>query len=262
MVQLLVGAALAAVVATGAWYARALTPTGALAAFAVGTLTYASGTVGFTLVLLAFFVPSVLLSRLGRARKRALVDVGKHWARDAMQVLANGGVATACAVVWAFTHDPRWAAAFAGAYAAATADTWATEIGTLARRPPRSILTLRPVPAGLSGGITLPGTLAEIGGALWIGIVAVAGVLPLLALPAVAIGGIAGATLDSVLGATLQELRRCDACERACETDPHACGSPARLVRGIPGFSNDVVNLLATVAGAAVAYGVIAVLRA
>jgi uncharacterized protein (TIGR00297 family) len=286
MVQLLVGAALAAVVAAGAWYARALTPTGALAAFAVGALTYASGTVGFTLVLLAFFVPSVMLSRLGKARKRALVDVGKHGARDAMQVLANGGVATACAVVWAFTHDPRWAAAFAGAYAAATADTWATEIGTLARRPPRSILTLRPVPAGLSGGITLPGTLAEIGGALWIGVVGLAGialayigatghvgfilpraqpaavVIPLAALLAIPCGGIAGATLDSVLGATVQELRRCDACERACETDPHACGSPARLVRGVPGFSNDVVNLLATAAGAAVAYGVVAALRA
>lgn len=249
-------------------------------------LTYASGTVGFTVVLLAFFVSSVLLSRLGKARKRALVDVGKHGARDAMQVLANGGVATACAVVWAFTHDVRWAAAFAGAYAAATADTWATEIGTLARRPPRSILTLRPVPAGLSGGITLPGTVAEVGGALWIGVVAVAGialayvgalgqvgsslpraqpaavVFPLLALLAVPIGGVAGATLDSVLGATLQELRRCDACERACETDPHACGSPTRLVRGVPGFSNDVVNLLATVAGATVAYGVLAALQA
>jgi uncharacterized membrane protein len=69
----------------------------------------------------------------------------------------------------------------------------------------------------------------------------------------VPIAGFIGATADSLLGATLQELRWCDACGRACETDPHACGTPARLVRGVRGFSNDVVNLLATAVGAAAA---------
>ncbi len=276
-IDVVVGLVFAGAIAAAAWRAHALTRGGALAALAVGTLTYASGTLGFTLVLLAFFVPSVLLSRLGRARKRALVDVGKGGARDALQVLANGGVATACALAWALTHDVRWAAAFAGAYAAATADTWATEIGTLARQPPRSILTLRPIPTGLSGGITLPGTLAEIGGAVWLGAVA----LPAIALASISgngsfwwpiprtivpmvltfaampLGGIAGATLDSILGATLQELRQCETCDRTCETNPHACGTPTRLIRGLRGVSNDFVNLLATAAGALVAFALI-----
>jgi uncharacterized protein (TIGR00297 family) len=172
-------------------------------------------------------------------------------------VLANGGVATACAVAWGCSHEPRFALAFAGAYAAATADTWGTEIGTLARRRPRSILTLQPIPTGLSGGVTIPGTLGELAGALWL---AVAGTLGLALagtsaqLAPLAIGGIAGATTDSLLGATVQELRRCDRCERTCETDPHACGTPTRLVRGVPGFGNDLVNLLATLAGSAVAF--------
>ncbi len=257
--------------AYGAWRVHALTLGGALAAYVVGTLVYGSGGVGFTLVLLAFFVPSVALSRLGRARKRALLDVPKGGARDAMQVLANGGVAAACAVAWMHTHGMHWAAAFGGALAAATADTWATEVGTLARQRPRSILSFRPVPTGLSGGITLPGTMAEIAGALWLGLTATAGTalayraaLPpgaaiagawiaplLLAVPA---GGIAGATLDSVLGATAQELRWCPSCERACETDPHACGTATSLRRGVRGVTNDLVNLAATLAGAAVAF--------
>ncbi|HZO94033.1 MAG TPA: DUF92 domain-containing protein [Candidatus Baltobacteraceae bacterium] len=244
---------------------------GALAAFVVGTLIYGSGGIGFTIVLLAFFVPSIALSRVGRARKRALDTVAKGGARDAWQVAANGGIAALAAVAWAQRPYVAEAAAFAGALAAANADTWATEIGTLARRPPRSILTFRRLETGLSGGVSLPGTLAEIAGALWIGLVALAGALLayrfmvapyltpdpgplaplLLAVPA---GGVAGATVDSLLGATVQELRWCPVCERACESDPHACGTPTTLHRGVRGVSNDVVNVLATLAGAAVAF--------
>lgn len=276
--DLLVGTLVVGIIALVALRAHALTRGGAIAAFGVGTLTYATGGIGFALVLLAFFVPSVVLSRMGKARKRKLVDIGKGGARDVWQVLANGGVATICAVAWAFTHDARWAVAFAGAYAASTADTWATEVGTLAGRAPRSILTLRPLPTGMSGGITVLGTLAEIAGALWIGFVTpwalVTGsglgmftglsltgfpatqvilfVSP-LGIAAVALGGIAGATLDSVLGATLQELRHCDTCDRLCETNPHVCGAATRLIRGLPAVSNDAVNFAAGLFGAIVA---------
>ena len=283
--DIVIGAVLAGVVAALAFRAGTLTRGGAIAAFVVGTLTYATGTIGFTLVLIAFFLPAIILSRIGKTRKRELVDIGKQGARDALQVLANGGVATLCAVIWAYTMDPRWAIAFAGAYAAATADTWGTEIGTLARGTPRSILTLRPIAAGLSGGVTLLGTLAEVAGAMWLGAAAFVGILlaylfsshdfgfswrnqapaayalPIALLVAVPLGGIAGALLDSVLGATLQELRVCERCRRRCETDPHACGAPTRRVRGIPGVSNDVVNLLATACGAAVAAAVLLTLR-
>ena len=273
--DLVVGLVFAGAIAYVALRARALDRGGAIAALLVGALTYASGTVPFTLVLLAFFVPSVLLSRIGKARKTQLVDIGKGGARDAMQVLANGGVATLCALAWAFSHDARWAFAFAGAYAAATADTWATEIGTLARRAPRSILTLRPLATGMSGGVTLPGTLAEIAGAFWLGVIAIPAILVVsaqagngfgFAVPyraavlialAIPIAGIVGATLDSVAGATLQELRRCAACGRTCETDPHACGAATTLVRGVRGVSNDVVNFVATAAGAALAFALV-----
>lgn len=258
--DLLLGAIVAGGIAFAAWRAHALTLGGALAATAVGAFTYASGTFGFTLLLLAFFVPSVALSRMGKARKRTLVDIGKVGARDAAQVLANGGVATLCAVTFALTHDQRWAWGFAGAYAAATADTWATEIGTLARHRPRSIFTLRPIATGLSGGVTVPGTLAEIAGAAWIALAAApcvalnAGNVTVRAVFGTLLAGVIGSTVDSVLGASAQELRRCEKCARTCETNPHVCGAPTRLVRGIAGVSNDLVNLFATVTGAAIAF--------
>ena len=257
----LAGAIFAAIIALPAWRVHALSRSGAIAAFIVGTVTLGCGGIGAAAVLLAFFITSIALSRVGKRRKRTLTDIGKGGARDAWQVLANGGVATVCIALAAALHAPALVFAFCGAYAAATADTWATEIGTLMRRPPRSILTLRPIATGLSGGITLPGTLAEVAGACFIGIVglAVGGVFggPLPGVPvllAIPVAGIAGATADSLLGATLQELRRCDACGRTCETNPHVCGAPTVLVRGIAGWSNDLVNAAATLIGAAVGF--------
>lgn len=250
VIQTVVGAALAFATAVAAWRVRALTAAGAVAAFGVGTAVFAAGGWRAALVLFAFFIPSALLSRVGRERKASLAGVGKHGARDAWQVLANGGVAALCALV-ATRGGDAFAAAFAGAFAAAAGDTWGTELGTLVRGAPRSIVTLRPVATGMSGGVTAAGTLASVAGAAVVAGVArgsgVAGFWP------VAAGGIAGALCDSLLGATLQAQHWCARCDCACETNPHACGSPSTLRRGVRWLENDAVNLAATVCGALVA---------
>ncbi|HEY1976063.1 MAG TPA: DUF92 domain-containing protein [Candidatus Baltobacteraceae bacterium] len=248
-------AALAALVAAVAWRVRSLSPSGALAAFVVGTVVFGSKGWPGAAVLFAFFLPSIVLSRIGRKRKRAMLDVGKLGARDAWQVLANGGVAAACALPYGGGYAPLAAAAFAGAFAAAAADTWGTEIGTLARGAPRSILTLRPMVTGLSGGITPAGTAATFAGAAVVA--AVAAATHVAAFVPVVAGGVAGALLDSVLGASLQALRWCPSCATACETNPHHCATPTTLRRGFGWLENDAVNLTATLAGAVVA-GVLA----
>jgi uncharacterized protein (TIGR00297 family) len=250
--QLEFGAALAALVALVAFRVRALTVSGAVAAFIVGTCVFGAGGWPYAAVLFAFFIPSTILSRIGRARKRELVDAGKHGARDAWQVFANGGIAAICAVLAIIKHSPALAAAFAAAFAAASADTWGTEIGTLAKAPPRSILTLRPLPTGLSGGITLPGTIAEVAGASFVGIIASA--LHIAPWWVVTIAGIAGAFADSILGASAQELRYCPQCARTCETEPHICGSPTTIIRGYSFISNDAVNFICTLTGGIIAY--------
>lgn len=223
---------------------------GLIAAAIVGILVWLFAGWQGVIVLLAFFVPSTAISRIGRTRKQALVDIGKHGPRDAMQVLANGGVATAAAVL-SHWFGPVMLAAFAGAFAAASADTWATEIGTLANGTPRSILTFKPLAPGISGGITWQGSLAQIGGAALVACVAML-VLVALFWP-VLIAGVAGSIFDSVLGATLQTLRYCKQCQRDCETNPHVCGTPTTVRRGLRWFDNDAVNFAATLCGALVA---------
>jgi uncharacterized protein (TIGR00297 family) len=245
------GALCAAAVAIVAWRARTLTAGGAVAAFVVGTAAVGGLGLPGAAILLTFFVSSVALSRVGRARKRKIDTVAKAGARDGLQVLANGGVAAACALA-ALGGDPRFVAAFAGAFAAANADTWGTEIGTLVAAAPRSILTFRPVATGISGGVTAAGTAAELAGAAAVAAVATS-VAAVPFWPVVAAGA-AGALVDSLLGASAQALRWCAQCERYCETDPHACGANTVLVRGASWFGNDTVNFAATLAGAAAGF--------
>ncbi len=248
-----IAAIVAATIALIAYRTRSLDAGGALAAWLVGTACFGALGIGGAAVLLAFFLSSVLLSHVARGRKRtALRDVAKKDARDAAQVLANGAVA-ALAALASLQLEPRYAFAFAGAFAAANADTWGTEIGSLVRRRPRSILTLRPIATGLSGGVTWAGTVAEIAGALTLATVTTLA-LDRRAFLAVAIAGIAGALVDSILGASLQSLRWCPYCSRATEREPHDCGANTRPVRGLPWLGNDGVNLAATATGAAVAY--------
>jgi len=249
-----IGAVAAVAIALAAYRTRSLSASGALAAVGVGTATFGALALPGALVLLVFFVSSLGFSRVGRKRKRALFsDVGKTGGRDGTQVLANGGIAAVCALL-ALWVDARYAVAFAGAFAAATADTWGTEIGALSRAMPRSILTFKPTAVGLSGGVTVAGTLAELAGALTIGAVTLGLTPHIAAAAAVAAGGVGGALLDSILGASLQSLRWCAQCRRATEREPHVCGANTTPLRGLQWVDNDAVNLAATAAGAAIAF--------
>jgi uncharacterized protein (TIGR00297 family) len=246
----------AAAIALGARRAGSLSTSGAVAAMAVGTAAVAAGW-RWGALLVAYFIASSLLSRRGAAEKARRTGgvVEKGGPRDVIQVLANGGVFALCALLAALAGAPAnapLAVAALGALAAATADTWATEVGTLFGGTPRSLLTLRRVPPGTSGAVSLAGTLAMIAGALFIALLARALSLT-SAVGIVAIGGAAGAMADSLLGATLQERRWCDACALATERRVHDCGAATRLAGGQAWMDNDAVNLLATLVGAVVA---------
>lgn len=220
--QLTVGFALSLAVAIGAARLRFLTADGAATAVAVGTVTYGFGGWQWAALLITFFVTSSALTRW----KSAVKPQPEHRrGRSAFQVLGAGGVAACAAIAYALASEPWTAAAFAGAIAASTADTWATEIGLLSRTRPRLITTGEPVSPGQSGGVTWLGTVAGMTGAAFI---AVLGAVWLqTAGLEVWLAGTLGMLLDSVLGATVERRRRW--------------------------ITNETVNVLATATGAAVA---------
>lgn len=256
VIPLGVGAVLAALIGLLAWWKSSLSPSGVLGAILTGSLLFGLGGWIGGLALVGFFVSSSLLSRLFRRQKAEVeADFAKTGTRDLGQALANGGVAAAAAIGYAATGEAAWLGGLLGALAAANADTWATELGVLARSQPRLVTTWRAVAPGTSGAVSLTGTLAALGGAGLIGLIAA--LLDPAWWPAVgwiALAGLAGSFLDSLLGATLQGIYWCPTCGRETERLVHRCGSPTRLHRGWGVMSNDLVNLLATLAGAVVGY--------
>ena len=243
---MLAGAAVAAIISALASRARLLSRTGALAATLLGAIAVGAGW-SWGVLLVVFFTLTSAVSSYGAERKRALTRgvIAKGAARDAVQVLSNGGVFAFAAALWI--------AAGAGALAAAAADSWATEIGVALGGEPRSIISGKQIPRGTSGGVTAAGSLGALAGSA-----VVAGTMliidwPLLAAAAAFLAGVFGMTLDSVLGATLQAHRLCPACGAETEQKVHHCGARTRVIRGAPWLDNDAVNALATLGGAVVA---------
>ncbi|RLC62948.1 MAG: DUF92 domain-containing protein, partial [Chloroflexota bacterium] len=134
-------------------------------------------------------------------------------------------------------------------------------LGVLSRTSPCLITTGRRVEVGASGGVTWLGTVASLGGALFIGLLgalvlrqgwAAGGILLLAA----TVGGLAGSVCDSILGATVQGIYWCDTCQKETERRVHRCGTETRLLRGWRWLGNDAVNFIASAVGALTALGV------
>ncbi len=259
------GALIATAIGLSGRRAGALTSSGVVAAIVIGALSFAFGGLLVASAIIIFFISGSLLghmrsTRADQARSRAPKDA----TRDAAQVIANGAVATACAVIAGLTAlggahiSFRWLIAAVCAIAAAAGDTWSTEIGALSAASPRRISDWHCVPAGTSGGVTWLGTIAApLGG----GLVGLAG-LTTPGAPTVvqwvglcALVGLVGSVLDSVLGATLQAVWKCPACSQRLESRSHAaCDARGELLRGIAWLDNDGVNAMTTLCGAFLGY--------
>ena len=252
-------------VALLAYRRRSLTRSGVTGAIITGTTTVSFGGWSWGLSLIFFFVSSSLLSHFRERDKAALAEdkFSKGSERDILQVAANGGVATLLALGYGLSPSSiimrrACEAGYIGAFATATADTWATELGTLSTQPPRLITTGKRIAPGTSGGITPLGTGVAAVGATALGLFyALLQRQRYIKLSLIGlISGLAGSLFDSFLGATVQAMYYCPVCEKETERRIHNCGTQTIPLRGIAWVNNDVVNFLATAFGAGVAMGV------
>lgn len=204
----------AAVVVTAAFaalaYALGMVSTGGAAGgFVIGATIYASlGPRGFA-VLALFVVGGSVLTRLGYGIKvRGGTAQERGGRRGAKNALANCSVATLCAVLAALTGYEAFTGAFVASLGAAFADTAESEVGQIYGRAPRLVTTLRTVPIGTDGAVSLPGTLAGVGAALLIaGLGFSLGMLESTAATLfVALAAFLGTVADSLVGALARQV--------------------------------------------------------
>ena len=239
-----------------------LTLSGAISALLVGFITYRFTGFGGWALLMLFFITANVLGKLSRAVSKS-IDNGiqkKGGTRDWAQVMANGGLAAASALLYGIGGSRLALVMFGVAIAASTSDTWAGEAGILSRKPPVSIKTFKPVPTGMSGGISLLGTLSSLLGSVLIAIAWYAtfadysdptwGFLASI----IAVAGMLGSLVDSYLGATLQGHYYDPESKRITEHEQRN-GKKLELCRGIRWIDNDVVNFLSNVIAVILGWG-------
>ncbi|MFB6297226.1 MAG: TIGR00297 family protein [Salinirussus sp.] len=207
---------------------------GILTGVLLSLLTIVVGDYGWFAMLVAFFGIGGLSTKYGYEIKaeRGIAEENQG-ARGTGNVLANSLVALLAVLAAAAGPHLELPAtafrfAFAGSLAAALSDTLSSEIGGLFDDP-RLVTSLEVVEPGTDGAVTWQGELAGLAGAAIVaGIAALAfeGVATVGAGVIVA-AGVAGMTVDSLLGATVEGWL----------------------------FGNQGVNLLATLAAAVVGAG-------
>lgn len=232
-----------------------LTTTGLITATIIGVILTVFGNIKWFLLLLFFFLCCSAITKFHREYKRNIGIIDPEGTRDWKNVLANGGIPVAYAILESLIKGDIITIGFIGAIAIATADTTATEIGVLSKTPPRLITNLsKRVPPGYSGGVSLLGTLASFLGGLSIGVVSVLFNLtraqPIQIIALASLTGLFGSLLDSFLGAKFEAKYWCDKCHTYSKYHIHsACGSTAKHVSGYKFINNHVVNLLSIAIG-------------
>jgi len=265
----------AAVIAAWGYRQKFLSLGGAVAAFVIGGCVWYGGRWGLAVPLVFFFVTSSLMTKWSMRKRQIWTSIaneiksesrgfsfnhkylaGRHTRRNIRQVAANGAVAAGCALIGGITGDPRWLCAGLCALAAMTGDTWSSEIGRALAERPFDLRTRRRIEAGISGAVSLPGTIAGMAGALCTALTGVfllpkVGLSTGLSLAVIAGIGIIGVWFDSLLGATIQIRFTCESCGKSTDSPTH-CGWPCLRTAGWPGINNDVVNLLTTIFAAGI----------
>lgn len=267
LTDLILGAVFSCLIAYTAYRKKSLSPSGFYAATVLGTLIFALGRL-FWAILILFFVTSSLLSKFKHGSKASIEEnFAKTGSRDWLQVLANGVVGLGFAAAYWVTGNYIFAVGYTAALATVNADTWATEIGTLSVKAPVSILTFKPVATGVSGAVSLMGTSAAIAGAVFISLISGLGLVwtgapalnVLAIITAASVGGIIGCLSDSLMGATIQAMYKCQVCSKITERKIHH-QKPTILIRGWGLVQNDMVNLSSSLVGGLLAIALFSLL--
>ncbi|MGG6264479.1 TIGR00297 family protein [Leptolyngbya sp. AN03gr2] len=219
---------------------KLLTPGGLANAWILGVLVWGClGWQGYLLVMFYFLVGSGV-TFIGKEQKEALgIAEARSGARGAGNVWGSALVGSICAVLVfvlatqqiAIDLIPLLQLGFVASFCTKLSDTCGTEIGKAYGQRTFLITTLKPVPRGTEGAVSLEGTIAGVIGSVAIAIVGwLLGLISPIGIGICAIAAFVATTIESLIGATIEDK--------------------------VPFLTHDVVNILNTLIGAIVAIAI------
>jgi uncharacterized protein (TIGR00297 family) len=199
---------------------KLLTPAGYLHAWVLGVLVWGClGWRGYAIVMVYFLVGSGV-TKIGLKQKEAEGIAEKRGGmRGPENVWGSALTGTLCAIAFAIATGSTTPIAntttligqlcllgYTASFATKLSDTTASEVGKAYGRRTFLITTLKPVPRGTEGAVSLEGTLAGMVGSLAIaGVAYGVGAIDLWGVLWCAIAAFVATNAESVIGATVQE---------------------------------------------------------
>ncbi|MCR5348425.1 MAG: DUF92 domain-containing protein [Bacilli bacterium] len=228
---------------------KLMTYYGALFSSFIGAMVYYCGSwpclLFFMGMYLLYFVIH-LIKKHRNVEEDGIVEKGHK--KDGFQVMANGGMCLLAAWLFAFTAHQSFVFLMMVGCIALFTDTMASDLGAFSRSLPFDFYHRKRVENGVSGGVTLLGTLGSAIFAFGAGLLLALMLQKPLYFGAIA-GGIAviGCFIDTTLGSLVQVKFKCPVCGKTVEKKTH-CDVATTHASGVLWMNNDMVNFLASVA--------------
>ena len=208
---------------------KLLTPIGNINGAILGVLVWGTlGWRGYLIVVFYFLVGSGLTFVRMEQKEAEGIAEERSGMRGAGNVWSSALAATICAIATLFVPDlikQLFVLGYVASFCTKLSDTTASEVGKAYGKTTYLITTLKPVPRGTEGAVSLEGTVAGAFASIVLAVIAwVIGLINLIGIIWCAIAAFIATTIESLIGATLESR--------------------------LPWLTNDLVNFINTVIGA------------
>lgn len=209
---------------------------------------FLGGWFGLSFLLIVYFSIAGLDLILKKKTSNIFGSINKKsGARDHIQVAANGVAALLCLILFGITKLHVFIIGYAVALTESFADSVASDVGVLSKTDPISICRFKRIPRGLSGGVSLLGTVSSLVAVIFCALLYYMFFRNIAEAAIVATFAFIGCIIDSILGDLLQEKFLCTRCGTITERAMH-CEIRTGFHSGVKGIDNCAVNFISNIA--------------